>query len=45
MALPAGDLKADENVAEIMQQNSGVDALLAGSSVPAGMQVLANYFM
>lgn len=40
----AGDLKADENVADIMQQNSGVDALLAGSSVPAGMQVLANYF-
>lgn len=40
----AGDLKADENVADIMQQNSGVDALLAGSSVPAGMQVLTNYF-
>jgi hypothetical protein len=40
----AGDLKADENVADIKQQNSGVDALLAGSSVPAGMQVLTNYF-
>lgn len=40
----AGDLKADENLADIKQQNAGLDALLAQSSAPASMKVLSNYF-
>lgn len=40
----AGDLKAEENVADIKQQNNGVDSLLSGSSVPEAMKVLNNYF-
>lgn len=39
-----GDLKADENVADIMQQNEGLDKLLSQSSVPSSMKVLSNYF-
>ncbi|WP_337881548.1 mannan-binding lectin [Rheinheimera sp.] len=40
----SGDLKADQNLAAITAQNSGLDTLLSGSSVPAGMAVLSKYF-
>lgn len=40
----AGDLKADENVSDITQQNSGLLALLAQPTTPAAMKVLSNYF-
>ncbi|MCS6122809.1 mannan-binding lectin [Shewanella baltica] len=38
------DLKAGENVADITAQNTGLLALLAQPSTPAGMKVLSNYF-
>ncbi|WP_419572236.1 mannan-binding protein [Rheinheimera sp.] len=40
----SGDLKAVENISAIEAQNSGLGSLLGGTSVPAGMPVLGNYF-
>lgn len=40
----AGDLKAEENVADIKAQNRGVGTLVSAPGAPAGMSVLGNYF-
>lgn len=40
----SGDLKAAENLADIIAQNSELLALLAQPTTPAAMKVLSNYF-